>query len=88
MARTLNPQTICNLYTATEILAKIKIYEEALEGAVTKYYMHDSTQGNQKVEAAEMDKIESVLSVYMKAYELKTGQGKPRIVNVNFGGHV
>ena len=87
MSRSLNPQVICNLYTLEEIKAKIDTYNEALEKAVTEYYDFDSTQSRQKVQSAQMDKIESVLSVYMKALACKKGVSGTRIVSANFGGH-
>ena len=87
MSRSLNPQTICNIYTQIQIQEKVDGFLEALEGAVTKEYDKDTSQGRQKVESADMDKIESVLSVWMKALELKKGLGGVRIISQNFGGH-
>ncbi len=87
MSRSLNPQTICNIYTLIQIQEKVDGFLEALEGAVTKEYDKDTSQGRQKVESADMDKIESVLSVWMKALELKKGLGGVRIISQNFGGH-
>ena len=84
----LNPQTICNIYTLVQIQEKVDGFLEALEGSVTKEYDKDTSQGRQKVESADMDKIESVLSVWMKALELKKGLGGVRIISQNFAGHM
>jgi len=87
MSRSLNYQTICNIYTLEQIQTKVDGFLEALEGAVTKEYDKDTSQGRQKVESADMDKIESTLAVWMKALECKMGKGGVNIVSHNFGGH-
>lgn len=87
MSRSLNPSTICNLYTEAEIKAKVDFYLEALEGATVREYRKDTSQGMQNVESEEMRQIESTLSVWMKALECKKGLGGVNIVSHNFGGH-
>ena len=87
MSRSLNYSTICNSKTLEEIQTKVTFWEDALENAIVRAYDKDSQQGRQKVESAELDKIESVLSVYQKALECKQGLGGVNIVSANFGGH-
>lgn len=88
MGKPLNPHTLCNLYTLEQINEKITFYMEQLEGATVKSYSKDTTQGNQSVSSADIDKIESLLAVWMKAKECKTGLGGPRIFSGNFRGRV
>lgn len=80
----LNPKTLCNLHTLEEINTKITFYMEQLEGATVKLYDKDTSQGRQRVESAEIDKIEQILQAWLKAKECKTGVGGPVIVNANF----
>ena len=87
MAKGLSAQTLCNLYTLEQIEEKITFYTEQLEGATVKMYDRDTTQGRQKVESANMEKIESILQAYLKALECKKGLGGVRIVSGNFAGH-
>ena len=81
----LNPQTLCNIYTLEQIEAKITIFESALERATVRMYDKDSTQGRQKVESEEIQRIESILQAWLKAKECKLGLGKTHIVSANFG---
>lgn len=87
MSKTLNYQTICNLKTLEQIQEKVTFWEDQLENATVRFYDKDSQQGRQKVEAADLEKIEGTLSVYMKALECKQGKGGVNIVAGNFGGH-
>lgn len=87
MSRTLNPKTICNIYTLEEIETEVTFWKDQLKNATVKMYDKDSTQGRQKVESADIDKIESTLSVWLKALECKKGLGGVNIVSANFGGH-
>jgi len=88
MSRSLNWQTICKLYTLEQIQEKVDFYMDQLERATLKLYDKDTTQGRQKVESAEIDKIESILAVWMKALECKSGNGGgTRAVSVNFRGN-
>ncbi|GAH08779.1 unnamed protein product [marine sediment metagenome] len=80
----LNPKTISRLFTLNEIETKITFYTEALEGATVKSYNKDSSQGSQRVESADLDKIESLLQVYLKAKEILSGVGGTQIVSGNF----
>ena len=80
----LNPQTIARLFTLTEIETKIAFYTEQLEGATIRSYDKDTTQGRQKVESAELNKIESLLQTYLRAKEIISGLGGTQIVSGNF----
>ncbi|KKM17867.1 hypothetical protein LCGC14_1671470 [marine sediment metagenome] len=80
----LNPQTISRLFTLTEIETKITFYTDALEGATVRSYNKDSSQGSQRVESAEIDKIESLLQTYLRAKEILSGIGGVKIVSTNF----
>ena len=87
MSKSLNPQTLCNLYTLEEIQTKVTFYMDAMEGATVRLYDKDTTQGRQKVESEEIQRIESILQSWLKALECKKGMGGVRIVSNNFGGH-
>lgn len=88
MSRTLNPQALCQLYTLEQIQAKVDYYQEQLDNAVVKSYDKDSTQGRQKVESADIDKIESILSVWLEALRCKKGLNTgPNICSANFGNN-
>ena len=83
----LSPQTLCNLYSLEQIEAKVTFYQEQLDNATVKMYDKDSSQERQKVESAEIDKIESILQSWLKAWELKKGMRSVRIVSANYQGH-
>ncbi|KKM70401.1 hypothetical protein LCGC14_1441110 [marine sediment metagenome] len=80
----LNSQTIARLFTLTEIETKITFYTNALEGATVRSYSKDSSQGSQRVDSAEIDKIESLLQTYLKAKEILSGLNGTQIVSTNF----
>lgn len=80
----LSSQTIARLFTLSEINVKITLYQDALDGAVVKSYAKDSSQGSQRVESAEIDKIESLLQTYLKAKEILSGLNGTQIVSGNF----
>lgn len=80
----LNPQTIARLSTLSEIETKITFYTNALEGATVRSYSKDSSQGSQRVDSAELDKIESLLQTYLKAKEILSGLNGTQIVSGNF----
>lgn len=80
----LNATTIARLFTLEQIETKITLYQDALDGAVVKSYAKDSSQGSQRVESAEIDKIESLLQTYLKAKEILSGVGGVQIVSGNF----
>ncbi len=80
----LNPETIARLFTLSEIETKITTFNDALEGAVVKSYAKDSSQGSQRVESAEIDKISELLQVYLKAKEIISGLNGVKIVSTNF----
>ncbi len=80
----LNPKTLCRNYTLEQIETKITFYTEQLEGATVKMYDKDSSQGRQKVESADIEKIESLLQVWLSAKDCKNGVGGTQIVSGNF----
>ncbi len=80
----LNATTIARLFTLSEIEVKIAFYTEALEGATVRSYNKDSSQGSQRVESADIDKIESLLQTYLKAKQILSGLGGVKIVSHNF----
>lgn len=84
MAVSLSPQVICDLYTLEQINEKVTFWEGQLERASTKLYDKDTTQGRQRVEASDLDKISDTLQVYLKAKQLKSGLGQPHIISANF----
>ncbi len=84
MAVSLSPQVICDLYTLEEINEKVTFWTDQLERASVRMYDKDSTQGRQKVEAAELNRISETLQVYLKAKQCKLGLGKPHIISGNF----
>lgn len=88
MSKSLNYQTLCNIYTLEQIQTKVDYYLEQLEKSAVREYKRDTTQGMIQVESEEMRQIESVLAVWMKALECKKGMGGVNIVSANFGGHV
>lgn len=80
----LNATTISRLFTLSEIETKITLYQDALDGAVVKSYAKDSSQGSQRVESAEIDKISELLQVYLKAKEILSGFNGTQIISGNF----
>ena len=80
----LNPQTLCNIYTLAEIETKITFFMDQMERATVKEYRKDSTQGMQNVESAEIAHIEKILQSWLKAKECKTGVGQTHIISGNF----
>lgn len=86
MAQRLNPHYIAQIYTAEEIRAKITTLEAALTGAAQGGYSFDSGQHRQTVTApSDVASVESLLSVYMKAYKIVRGEYKgAQIVGVNY----
>lgn len=80
----LNPHTLCNIYTLEQIEAKITLFTDQLEAATVRLYDKDTSQGRQKVESADIDKIAEILQAWLKAKECKTGIGGTVIVSGNF----
>ncbi len=73
MAR-LSASYIAQIYTLEQIDAKISTYEAALAGSAQGGYSFDSGQHKQTVTTpGSIESIESILSVYMKARLIKTG---------------
>ena len=83
----LSSQTLCNLYTLEQIESKVTFYQEQLDNATVKSYNKDSSQGSQKVESAEINRIADILQSWLKAWELKKGMRSVRIVSANYQGH-
>jgi len=81
----LNPYTLSKIYTLSEIETEIAFYKDQLQKATVRSYDKDTTQGRQKVESAEIDKIADILQAWIKAKDYISGTGKPRIINANFG---
>lgn len=86
MSRSLNPRSLCNIYTLAEIQEQVDFYKDQLKQSTVRMYDKDSSQGRQKVEAQDLKEIESVLAAWVRAYECKKGLGKPHIINTNFRG--
>lgn len=84
MAKGLNYQTICNMYTLVQIQEKVDFYIGQVDRATTKLYDKDTTQGRQRVESADIDKISEILAVWLKALECKSGLGQTHIISGNF----
>ena len=86
MAQRLNPHYIAQIYTAEEIRAKITTLEAALTGAAQGGYSFDSGQHWQTVTApSDVGSVESLLAVYVKAYQIKTGNYiGTQIASVNY----
>ena len=74
MAQRLSAHYIAQIYTLEQIDAKMSTLETALLGAAQGGYSLDTTQGRQAVTPpGDPASIESLLSVYMKARMIKTG---------------
>ena len=80
----LSPKSLCRNYTLTQIETKITFYEEQLDAATVKLYDKDTSQGRQRVESADIEKIESLLQTWLAAKECKSGVGGTQIVHGNF----
>lgn len=80
----LSPKTLCRLYSLEQIETKITYYQEALDNAIVRLYDKDTGQGRQKVESADIEKIESILQAWLSSKECKTGLGGVQIVSQNF----
>ena len=86
MGQKLSAQTIATMYTLEQIDAKIVALESSLTGATQGGYSFDSGQHKQTVTPpGNVESIESLLAVYMKARAIKTGAYKgAQIVSVNY----
>lgn len=74
MAQRLNPHYIAQIYTLEQIDANISKLQDALIGAAQGGYSLDTTQGRQSVTPpTDPASTESLLSVYLKARMIKTG---------------
>jgi hypothetical protein len=74
MAQRLSAYTIAEIYTLEQIDAKIATLQTNLENATAGGYSFDSGQHKQGVTPpANIESIESLLAVYMKARSIKAG---------------
>jgi hypothetical protein len=80
----LSPADLADIYTLEEINTKITYYMEALEGATVKQYDKDTSQGSQSVESVSMTQIQDVLAIWIKAKQIKTGNGGVKIFSGNY----
>ena len=64
---------IAEYYTLAQIDAKIAIYQEAYDGAISGGYSLDTTQGRQSVTPPDPDKLSTALALWLKAREIKAG---------------
>ncbi len=80
----MNPRILAQKYTLDEIEEKIEFYMEQVEGATVASYTKDTTQGSQKVDSADIDKIQELLDLWMNAYGIKSGHTFARTVSINF----
>ena len=84
MGISLNPYTLCQNYTISQIEEKITFYSEQLDKATVKSYNKDTSQGSQRVESAEIDKIGELLQVWLSAKQCLNGTAGPNIVSAGF----
>lgn len=76
---------IANIYTASQIQAKIAEYQDKIDAAASGGYRLDTTQGAQSSTPANPDQLMTLMSIWMKAYEIKTGTYcGARIINANY----
>lgn len=71
--RTITANQIANMYTLVQIQAKIAEYQSMLDSSLQGSYSLDTTQGRHSVTTSDPQKIESLLAIWMQAYEIKTG---------------
>lgn len=62
------------MYTLVQIQTQIAKYQSELDSSVSGAYRVDTTQGGHNVTPQPLDKIESLLALWMDAYDIKTGQ--------------
>ena len=84
MAISLSPQVICDTHTLEEIDTEVTFWKAQLKRASTSEYDKDTTQGRQRVRAAELKDISDTLQIYLKAKQLKSGLGGTHIISANF----
>ena len=80
----LSAASIASFYTADQIAAKIKEYQDALDAAAQGSYRLDSGQNGQNVAPPDPVALGQLLEAYLKAYKIKTGQGYARLINVDY----
>lgn len=62
------------MYTLVQIQTQIATYQSMLDSSLQGGYSLDTTQGRHSVSPSDPGKIESLLALWMDAYEIKTGQ--------------
>ena len=80
----LSSKTISRNFNITQINAKIDFYLQAVEEATVRLYDKDTSQGRQRVESADIEKLESLLQTWLSAKDILNGVGGTQIVNGNF----
>jgi hypothetical protein len=71
--RTITANQIANMYTLVQIQEQIATYQSMLDSSLQGSYSLDTTQGRHSVTTSDPQKVESLLAVWMKAHEIKTG---------------
>jgi hypothetical protein len=80
-----NAYQIANAFTLIQIDAQIASYMSALNGATQGSYRLDTTQGNQQVTPANPDQVSSLLSIWLKARDIKAGTyAGSQLTHVNY----
>ena len=72
--RTITAKQIANMYTLVQIEKQIATYQSMLDSSIGGGYTLDTTQGRHSVTPTNPNKIESLLALWMDAYDIKTGQ--------------
>ena len=72
--RTITAKQIANMYTLVQIEKQIATYQSMLDSSLQGGYGLDTTQGRLSVNVSDPSKIESLLALWMDAYDIKTGQ--------------
>lgn len=72
--RTITAKQIANMYTLVQIQTQIATYQSMLDSSLQGGYTLDTTQGRHSASPSSPEKIESLLALWMDAYDIKTGQ--------------
>lgn len=84
MGISLNPYTLSQNYSLSSIEEKITFYSDQLDKATVKSYNKDSSQGTQRVESADIERIGEILQVWLSAKQHLAGTAGPNIVSAGF----
>jgi len=71
--RTITANQIANMYSLVQIQTQIATYQSMLDSSLQGGYSLDTTQGRHSVNTQDPSKIQDLLAVWMKAYEIKSG---------------